>query len=172
MNYHKHNWKCTNTQTLTLDAIFEDYNDFALISGIDTSVKEYETIYNQLYNLYGDTDTIDNTVDYVASRLRFSIENKFELYQKQNEIWDGLLEKLYGEYEEINQFDIGELKGPGEIVDENYDQYKFARQTKSKTQDVLDKIKEIQDMRTPFENLIHDIANEVFQAVIPERYLL
>lgn len=157
--YIRRNWYFKNTDTITLDDAFISYDDFELTSGIEKDNEEYESIYNQLFNLYNDVNTKWNTKDYLANHLRYHIENEYEKYTKVNEFWDKEIGRLYGEYKELNQFRIGDIKDDIE----NYDKYKSARQTELKQDNILNTIKSLQEMKTPFEKLIENIANRVFK---------
>lgn len=159
--------KHQTTITITLNNTFVDYADFAEKSGIDSDNVLYQNVFNMLYSLYGDTYTIENSRDYLANWLRFHIEQQCEWYEKTNEIWDTQIERLVGEYDEITQFRIGDLKEDAE----NYDKYKSSRQTtlKTKGNEILNTIKELQEMKTPIETLLNRLYDRLFMKVVVSR---
>lgn len=159
MNKNRHTWYGKDTRTITLGSTYLNFDDFVVKSGIDGSNEDYKNVFNTIYNLYNDNYTIYNTEDYLSQWLRYNIENEVEKYNKTNEIWDNQIDKLFGKYEELNQFNIGDIK---KDIDD-FDKYKSARQTKQESNDILNKIKDIQEMKTPFDNLIKSIANKILQ---------
>lgn len=162
MNRRRHNWfyNLQGSRTITLKSTYKDFNDFADKSGIDPTDEMYKKVFNTLYGIYGDTYTRENSRDYLHNVLRFKIEESVKVYNKTNEIFDTQIERLTGEYEEINQFRMGDI-----LMDpENFDKYKSARQTKLKSNadDILKSIKELMGLKSPFENLIQGIALDLF----------
>jgi hypothetical protein len=65
-----------------------------------------------------------------------------------------------GNYEELNQYGVGRLL-PHEL-DKNFDKYLFARQTKLQQNNILEQVQKIQEMKTPFENVIKIIKEKLF----------
>lgn len=161
---HNHLWYYKDSRTITLDSTYDNFADFVDKSGIEDK-EEYESIFNTLYNLYGDTDTKANTTEYLSQWLKFVIENEYEKFSKIEAIWDNEIDKLTGDLRELNQFRIGDIKT--NVSD--FDKFKSARQTESRTQDLLDKIDQINKMRAPFDKLINDIAIRVFMDIPMER---
>lgn len=157
-NISKRNWTYIDTRTITLQ-IFENWDEFVELSNIENK-PDYENIFNTLTGVYGNLFTKANTKEILANRLRYYMEIAFDKYEKQNAMWDLQIERLLGEYAETNSYDIGELQT--ESTDQNFDQYLIARQTQTKQQDILDKVQQIQELKTPFETLIETIKNKLF----------
>ena len=155
----RRSWKWIDTRTLKLN-VYADWNDFVLLSDIK-DIPEYQKVFEYLCGLYSNLWTKPNTIGILTNRLRFYIENGVEKQQKQNEIWDNEIKRLMGDYKETRTFDIGEKK-IGDEEDINFDKFLYARQTDLYQQDILDKIKQIQKMKTPFENVINQITTQLF----------
>lgn len=152
-------WVNKEVGSITLNTTYPNgWIDFVSASQIEESNETYKNVFDVLNALYGDLYCIESTSDYLSNKLRFFIEQEVEKYNKQNEIWDNQIDRLFGEYNELNQFRTGDLlEDP-----ENYDQFKTARQTELKQKDVLKQIKEIQNMKTPLENVVSNIHKKIF----------
>lgn len=156
--YNRHKWVRSETRTITLDSTYEGWDDFVEKSGIEASNETYHEVFDRLYDMYGDNYTKENSTDYLSVKLRYYIEIEVDKYNKLNEIWDNQIERLMGEYEEITQFRIGDLTSDPS----NFDKYKSARQLKIKTDNILKEIKNLQELKTPIENLIDSIRKQLF----------
>lgn len=154
----RRNWTWIDTRTITLK-VFKDWDDFVELTGISDDLS-YRKVFDYLYGLYGNVYTKQDTIEVLGTTLRFYIENEVEKQSKQNEIWDNQIEKLMGNYEELNQYGVGRLL-PHEL-DKNFNKYLFARQTKLQQNNILDQVQKIQEMKTPFENVIKIIKEKLF----------
>ena len=159
-NYGRRIWPVIDTRTITLKIYTNGWTSFVIESGIE-NIPSYEKVFTTLLSLYGNLFTKPNTVELLSNRLRFYIENEVEKQNKQDTIWDTQIERLMGDYNEINHYDIGELK-PDDLVDANFDKYLIARQTNLAQVDILEKIQTIQKMKTPFESVIGIIKEKLF----------
>lgn len=157
--FSRRSWTWVDTRTITLQ-VFADWKDFISFTGIENKV-EYKKVFDYLCGMYGNIYTKPNTKELLGNRLRFYIENEVEKQLKQSEVWDNQIDRLMGSYENLNQYGVGGLK-PDDVDNKNFDKYLFARQTKLKQDDILDKVKQLQEMKTPFESVISIIKEKLF----------
>lgn len=150
----KRNWRDRDIQTLYLVGIYKNgWDTFTEYSEIDKDNEDFKAIFETLYNLYGYRYTQRNTISEVTNTLQFLIEQEGNKLIKANSVFDKNIDRLWGDYNELNQFRIGNLT---EDI-ENFDKFKSARQTEQKSDGILDKIKKLQSMKTPMESAVKNI---------------
>jgi len=159
-------WAGIDTRTLQMKKLYKDWYDFIEQSGIE-DVQIYRDVWEYLYNVYALSYTIHNVRQVFTNTLRAKIEHRCTNLEKANKMWDNEIEKLWGDYEEIKNFSIGQLDALDVENTGGYDTKMNARATHQKQQDILDKIKQITAMKSPFERVADQLAKELFLEVQP-----
>lgn len=143
-------------RTLTMDDLFEDWNDFKEQSGIDDN-EDYKNTFELIFALENDTWLKNSSSDYAINDIRFAIEVETKKFKKISSVYDLDYKMLLGEYKETNVFKMGDIT----IDPDNFDKFKTARQTENKTIDLLDKLDKL-GIESPIETMIQNLRKKLF----------
>ena len=144
--------------TLTLNFLYPNgWDDFVNESGIDPNNETYKEIFCNLYAMYGETYTKENTIGFVSRKLRFYIEQGEIKYNTLLSVYNSTKEELFGKTENITQSNYGNY---AEGTDDT--EFKTAKQSTGAIDNLLDKMEKFAKLPTPMEIVIKDLVNKVF----------
>lgn len=149
--------------SLTLNSTYIGWEDFQKKSGIENT-DTHKLLFESLFYLFGDSYTIDDSIDYLTNKLKFHITNKGVKYDILSGEYMKNRDKFFKDIETVNQYSLGDRQLDGT---EDFDNFQTGRQVTedTKAKDYQQAYEKFMSYKNPLEMIINDLANVILLPV-------